>query len=52
MIWIFGIRDSAVSSNPNPGIPHILEAEFLQRTEQGDQKTRNISAIEICRVKH
>jgi hypothetical protein len=38
MIRIFGIWNSAVSGNPNLGILHILEAEFMQRTEQVDQK--------------
>jgi hypothetical protein len=43
MIRIFGIRNSAVCSDFDPEILYILEAEFLQKIEQVDQKP------EICR---
>jgi hypothetical protein len=45
VIRIFRIRNSAVCSDLNPGVLYILEAEFLQKRRQVDQKTRDISAI-------
>jgi uroporphyrinogen-III decarboxylase len=38
MIRIFGIRNSAVCGNLDPAVLHVLEAEFLHKTEQINQK--------------
>jgi hypothetical protein len=43
MIRIFGIPNSAVFSDLNPGVLYVLEAEFLQERKQVGQKP------EICR---
>jgi hypothetical protein len=45
MIRIFRIQNSAVCSDLNLGVLYILEAEFLQKRRQVDQKTKDISAI-------
>jgi hypothetical protein len=38
VIRIFGIQNNAVCGDLNPGVVYILEAKFLQKIEQVDQK--------------
>jgi hypothetical protein len=38
MIRIFSIRNNAVCSNLNLGVLYVLEAEFMQKRKQVDQK--------------
>jgi hypothetical protein len=45
MIWVFCVRSSAVRRDFDPGVLHLLEAEFLHRAKSIGQKQ------EVCRIK-